>query len=196
MTHSSYSAQSSPSKDRQPNSVWTLLVPSPCVAALLALTVALIGWAAAAGASSPAGSSAPAATPALSLSNEHVGMTADEVEASQSGTVVESTPAEVGASNDLQAQVDVLMAAAEQANQRALEASAHAEAARLAVVAAERSEAARLAAAAVAAASVPAVAVSQQDAASYESCFEAAIRRGVTYAESNRMCRSSSARAE
>jgi hypothetical protein len=156
----------------------------------------LMGWTVLAGASSPISPSTSDGAAVLSLSNEHLGMTAAEVEAAQGGSAIESAPSEAEAPLDLQAQVTALEALAEQATQRAHDAAEYAEAARVAVVTAERAEAARLASEAATAALVSIAATGQPVGTSYESCFEASVRRGVAFAESDRTCRASSAGAE
>jgi len=202
MTEPTYSN----SNDRRTNSSRTFLVSSlelvsprwlkaACAIgrSLLRPTVIVLAWVALASASSSASSSAPGAGPVLNLSNEHLGMTLEEIEASQAGPVIESArlspppsaplsaPIDVESPSELQERADSLLAVAEAAKQRALAASERAEAARLAVEAAE-------------AGLIPGVAGNQQAAASDESCIEATIRRGVAYAESDRLCRAVFAR--
>jgi hypothetical protein len=161
--------------------------------ALIPLIVLLFMWAAmsaaSAGASNPVHSSAAEDAPVLTLSNEHLGMTAEEIEASQASPVIETAAVEPQSPDELQAHADALAVAAEQAKQRAIEAAAHAETLRLAVVQAERAEVAGVALATAGAGVVSAAAGDEPEGTSYESCVEASVRRGVDYAESDRVCR-------
>lgn len=160
---------------------------------ILTLAVSLVLAAGVSDASSSPGASAADAAPVLFLGNEHVGMTAEQIEASQAARTIEPTtdpaPAVVSLPSDPQARADALVAIAAEAQQRAAEAEARAEAAKLAVEAAERAESAERVPAPAVTAMAPVVAAASQQATGYSSCVEASVRRGVAYVDADRDCR-------
>jgi hypothetical protein len=140
------------------------------------LGVLLLALVAPAGADAAAGPSSPDAGPPLVLTNEHIGMTAAQIEALQ--PAVEPPPArtEPAPTSESQARAEALEAEAEAARARARQAALRAETAARAVEAAE-------------AGLIPGLGPNRQGAARYETCIEALIRHGDSYAESDRVCR-------
>lgn len=171
---------------------WCTTGPSLLLLALVALVAGwTLGAPVAASASGPVPSAGRDGGPALVLSNEHLGMTREQVEAMQPAATADPVPhaapppvepttqaaaPEAAPVSDLQARADSLLAAAEAASERAREAAARAEALGMAVEAAE-------------AGLIPGVGDNRDGPASYESCVEATIRRGLSYRDSDRMCR-------
>lgn len=150
----------------------------------LLVAIAFFGVVAVAHASNPvAGSETDTAAPVV-LSNQHVGMTSEQIEASiapaavEPARVVSPEPAEaaVAAGGDLQARADTLQAAAVDARERAREAARRAEVLKAAADAAE-------------AGLIPGVGSNREGEASYASCVESSIRRGLSLAGSDRICR-------
>jgi len=143
---------------------------------LVGLAAILLALAGSADASGPVDASPRDPGPVLVLTHESLGMTAEQIEASQAA--IEAAPARTGAmpGGEVQARADALAIEAEAARQRAREAAERAEAAMWAVEAAE-------------AGLVPGIGDDRTGAASYATCVEALIRHGDTYAKSSRTCR-------
>ena len=150
----------------------TLTRRSRSILVALAALAALVG-------SATAAFSADA--PPLVLGNDHVGMTAESLGATDAppapspAPAPAATPAPEGPASD-QAHADALRAEADAAHERAR-------------VAAERAEAARMALEAAEAGQIPGIGSNTDGPASYATCIEASIRRGLAYAESDRLCR-------
>lgn len=150
------------------------------LASALTLSVATLGLSTSAIANEPT-----EASPAVSLSNQHVGMSAEQVDAANAPSTSAAATAPAPASapttpttdpNALEAEAEALAAVAAARKHEALELKRRAEDAQRALEAAE-------------AGLIPGVGSNEQGPATYESCVEATIRRGESYADSDRLCR-------
>lgn len=156
----------------------TLRVPrlglgTSAIASAFVLGVAILIGGTTAAASDPAEAPSP-----VSLSNQHVGMSAEQVDAANSPAEVAAAPvpAPAGDVTALETKAQALAAIAAERKKQALELSRRAEDAQHALEAAE-------------AGLIPGVGSNEQGPATYESCVEATIRRGESYADSDRLCR-------
>lgn len=152
---------------------------------LAGLAPILLVLAAPAGATGPGEASARESAPVLVLSHEHLGMTAEQIEASQPAPAVEPAPARPEIESEFLARADAVEADALEAD--ALEAEAE-MAQQRARQAAERAEAATWAAQAAEAGLIPGIGENSRGPASYETCVEALIRYGDSFGKSTRTC--------
>jgi hypothetical protein len=175
---------------------------------LAGLVPILLALAVPAGATEPADTKANESAPVLVLSHEHLGMTAEQIEASQAALTVESAPVEPVVESEFLARADAVGADAREADAPVVESEflaradavgadareadaleAEAEMARQrARQAAERAEAATWAARAAEAGLIPGIGENHRGPASYETCVEALIRHGDSYGKSTRTC--------
>jgi len=149
----------------------------PSVIVTLALVVS--GWALPASADPAAAASPPAPAPTVSLSNADVGMSAEQIETAQApapAPTPDVPPAPTEATSELASAADDLAAVAEDKKQLASALERRAQDANRALEAAE-------------AGLIPGVGPNEEGPATYESCVEAMIRRGDSFASSDRLCR-------